>query len=180
MRAIRFSPVTLIDIQAFVIVLLPEEYKLLRFPLFPCKFPPSIVRMFFLNMLFSDTFTHAFPLMWDTGIHTHTKHHIKRAGKVSIKVPLINCVSCPVASLLHTRLFCNMLLGSLVIFSLPECNLCLLTDGWWVAGWSVTWWCWSDDHRRWWWRRLPLTAARKSLQRLTPFAYWTLCMRERL
>ena len=117
----------------------------------------------FLDMLFSDTFKHAFPLMWDTGIHNHTKHHIKRAAKVFIKVPLINCSSCPVASLLHTRLLCNMLLGSLVIFSLPECNLSPLTNGWWVAGWSFKWWCWSDDHRRRRWRWLPLTAARKNL-----------------
>jgi hypothetical protein len=80
-------------------------------------------------MLFLDTSTHAFSLMWDTGIHTPTKHHIKRAGKVSIKVPLINCASYPVASLLHTRLFCKMLFDSLVIFSLPECNLSPLTDG---------------------------------------------------
>ena len=163
MRAVRFSPVTFLDLMAFVIVLFPEEYQLSRFPLFPSLFSSLCCQNVFLNMLFSDTFTRAFPLKWDTWIHTHTKHHIKRAGNASIKVRLINCLWCPVASLLHTRVFCNTLPGSLVIFSLPECNLSPLADGWWVAGWSVTWWCWSDDHRRRRWRWLPLTAARKSL-----------------
>jgi hypothetical protein len=110
-------------------------------------------------MLCSDTFTHAFPLMWDTGFHTHTKHHIKHAGKFFLfEVSLINCISCLVASLLHTHLFCKTLLDSLVIFSLPERNLTPLTDGGWVARWSVTRWCWwSGDHRRRPRRLRPLT-----------------------
>jgi hypothetical protein len=166
MHAIRFSPVTLLDLMAFVIVLFAWRVQIITFSSVLLFISSLCCQNVFLNMLFSDTFTHAFPLMWCTGIHTHTKHHIKRAGNVSIKVPLINCVvSCPVASLLHTRLLCKMLLGSLVIFSLPECNLSSLTAvWWWVACWSVTWWCWSDDHRRRRWMKwLPLSAARKSL-----------------